>query len=200
MPTETGIYTEDEAKIGHDFSSRLAKWIGEYLPKYEKLVDVGCGLATYLRYLHDIGFANLSGFEGTPQNFEFGNVFICDLADDNSDLILHEKNVGVSGHYKPFSKNAMCLEVGEHIPEQHLKTFLDRFLNYVGIGGKLIISWAIPGQDGIGHVSCRHNVWVINEFEKRGFKFLAEDTLSARSVIEERVSYFRNTLMIFERI
>lgn len=187
MPTDTGIYTPEEATYGHDFSYRLAKWIGEYLPKNERVADFGCGPATYLRYLHDIGFEHLIGFEGTQQNFEYGHVNICDLT-----VPFKKNGIVPEGH------NTICLEVGEHIPEHLLPVFFDNLISVVGIG-KLILSWAIPGQDGIGHVSCRHNIWVVNEFEKRGFKLLVDDSISARNIVENRVSYFRNTIMIFEK-
>lgn len=184
MPTETGIYTLEEATHGHDFSYRLAQYIGEYLPKNEPVIDAGCGPATYLRYLHDIGFKKLIGIEGTKQNFEFGNILQWDLT---------EKTKYLS------PGNVICLEVGEHIPGQFIHTFIDNIASYVSTGGKLILSWAIPGQDGIGHVSCMHNISVVNEFQTRGFTLLMQDSLNARYIIENRLSYFRNTLMIFQK-
>lgn len=180
MPLETGIWTQEEAATGHDFSYMLAKFIGEYFHKAEPLCDFGCGQATYLRYLHDIGFTNLHGYEGTEQNFHFGHVTVCDVT-------------------KPISckvDNVICLEVGEHIPEEYLDVFID---NLAQARKKVFLSWGIPGQDGIGHISCKHNIWVINEFEKRGFKLLSDDSLKARAVVEERLNYFRNTIMIFEK-
>lgn len=189
MPLDTGIWTAEEALTGHDFSYRLAQWIGEYLPKDEKVVDWGCGQATYLRYLHDIGFKDLRGYEGTQQNFEYGNVVLWDLVVCPPDTPIVN-----------YSTNKICLEVGEHIPEMHLEAFINNICYGIGKGRKLILSWAVPGQDGIGHVSCRHNIWVINEFEKRGFKLLADDSLKARAVVEERLNYFRNTIMIFEKL
>jgi len=185
MPLENGIWTEDEAAIHHDFSYCLAKWIGEYLPKNQRLADIGCGPAWYLRYFHDIGFESLIGFEGTKQNFAFGDVTIADLTKPLPP-------------YKGEGHNVICLEVGEHIPEYGLQTFIDNLAMVTGIG-KLILSWAVPEQDGIGHVSCRHNIWVIDQMEKRGFKLLVDDTLTIRTVVENRFSYFRNTLMIFKR-
>ncbi len=185
MPTDTGVWLQEDLS-GHDFSYRLAKWIGEYLPKHEPIIDIGCGQATYLRYLHDLGFSNLCGIEGTEQNFEFGNVAVADLT-------------------KPYiipnlSSHVICLEVGEHIPKEHKIAFLQNLTNAVGKGCKLILSWAIPGQDGIGHVNCLHNIVVVDMFQNLGFKFLLDDSLNARSVIENRFSYFRNTLLIFEKI
>lgn len=199
MPTDTGIYTPEEATYGHDFSYRLAQWIGEYLPKNEPVIDVGCGPATYLRYLHDIGFTDLYGVEGTEQNFEFGNVHVMDIV--LHDVVIKKRSIGVTdvyGYLNTF-KSVICLEVGEHIPEKYVSLFCDKIAKYCRRGGKLILSWAVPGQDGIGHVSCRHNIWVVNEFEKRGFKLLVDDSISARNIVENRVSYFRNTIMIFEK-
>jgi len=190
MPLETGIWTSEEAATRHDFSYRLAKWIGEYLPKNERVADVGCGNAAYLRYLHDIGFESLVGFEGTEQNFEYGNVNVVDLTQP-----LHKPPQLI----RPQGHNTICLEVAEHIPEDHLPVFLDN-LCYICGTGKLIMSWAIPGQDGIGHVSCKHNIWVVAEMKRRGYRLLLEDSLNARSIIENRLSYFRNTLMLFERV
>ncbi len=185
MPSETGIWGEEEAKSGHDFSYKLARFIGDYFPKDTRFIDLGCGPAEYLRYLHDRGFSNLYGIEGTSSiSFEFGNVDVTDLT--------KEINIDTKG-------NVMCLEVGEHIPEQFLEQFLDNIANAVNENDKLLLSWAIPGQDGIGHVSCRHNIWVINEMIKRKFSFLGDDSLKARSVIEDRLSYFRNTILVFQK-
>lgn len=191
MPLESGVWTPDEALTGHDFSYRLAKWIGEYFPKNEPLVDVGCGPATYLRYLHDIGFKDLQGIEGTEQNFEYGSVVLLDMVEDRPTIaeVVREPNR---------SHNVICLEVGEHLPSYFLMAFLNDLTELAG-NGKIILSWAVPGQDGIGHVSCRHNIWVIDQMQKRGMTLLVDDTLTVRTVVEDRLSYFRNTLMVFQR-
>lgn len=181
--TETGIWNSIEADEFLAFDYFLAQWIGNYLPKNKQVIDIGCGRAVYLRYLHDVGFQKLLGVEGANQNFHFGNVIIHDLS-----IPLEIKEKG----------NVICLEVGEHIPEEFLPVFLDNITSCVD--DKLIFSWAIPGQDGEGHLSCRHNVWVINEMSKRGLKLLTEASLSARSVIREQTAWFRNTILIFERI
>ena len=184
MPSETGIWTKDEASVNHDFSYKLAKFIGEYLPKDEMLLDIGCGLAQYLRYFHDIGFKKLLGYEGEQQHFEYGNVKIQDFTQSYNPL---------------YTGNVLCLEVGEHIPPQYLSTFLDNICNTVEDGKKLIYSHAIPGQDGVGHVSCKHNIWVINQMEIRGMSLLVDDSLEMRQHVEDRLHYFRNTLLIFTK-
>lgn len=183
MPSETGFWNVEEAKNNHDFCYELARWVGDYIPKNTPILDAGCGNGNYLRYLHDRGFSNLLGVEGEIPNVTyFGNIKQQDLTEEFT---------------LPYKRDVVCLEVGEHIPEQYLNQFLDNLVN--NCLNKIIISWGVPGQDGYSHVSCRHNIWVINEMEKRNMKFIAEDSLKARAVVEERWSYFRNTIMIFKK-
>lgn len=181
MPSNTGFWSTEEAETNHDFSYNLARWIAGYLQKDKTVNDFGAGNGAYMRYLHDLGFTDVCAIEGDIGTVtEIGNKLQYDLT-------------------SPFELNSIynsiCLEVGEHLPEEYLQQFLDNICN--NTKGKIILSWAIPGQEGYHHVSCRHNVWVINEMEKRGMQLLAEDSLKARSVIEERLGYFSNTIMIF---
>lgn len=187
MPTETGIWTTREAIDNHDFSYRLAKWIGDFLDKKDVLIDWGCGIGSYLRYFHDRGFENLHGVEGTAsiRDFaEFSNIMEQDLT-------------------KPITKypigNSLCLEVGEHIPIEYTDQFLNNICYNTAHSKVLILSWAVPGQDGIGHVNCQENTWVIEQVCKRNMKFLMEPTTYARSVIEGHYEYFKNTLLCFQK-
>ena len=96
----------------------------------------------------------------------------------------------------PKSDLALCLEVGEHIP---LK-FEDIFVNNIVNAAKnwLIISWAIVGQQGHGHVNCKNNFMVIDIFRHHGFEI---DYLSTRQIRNSaKLSWFKNTLFIFKRV
>ena len=37
----------------------------------------------------------------------------------------------------------------------------------------VVLSWAVPGQPGAGHVNCRDNSWVIKRFADLGLKYEA---------------------------
>jgi len=186
MPTDTGIWEQEEANQYHDFSYRLAQYIGQYFPKNKQVIDLGCGLATYLRYLHDIGFTNLLGVEGTQlTNFEFGNVLVHDLS---TPIELDKKG------------NVICLEVGEHIAKKYEDVVIDNICKLCADDGFIIMSWAIPTQDGIGHVNCQHNIYILDKIVKKGFSLLLDDTLKVRGVVEDRLNYFRNTLMVFKKL
>lgn len=183
MAGKTGIWTQEEALEHHDFSYRLAKFIGSYFPKNQPLIDFGCGKGTYLRYFHDIGFENLNGIEGEYLPFfEFGNITVADLTNK-----LECAPIG----------NSISIEVGEHIPKEYEKTFLNNLVN--NTKDRLILSWAIPGQDGVGHVNCQHNFYIMEEMDKLGMGILVGDTMEIRKHIDNNMSYLRNTLMVFKK-
>jgi hypothetical protein len=91
----------------------------------------------------------------------------------------------------------ICLEVGEHIPKQYQETLLNNFIN--NCDKYLILSWAVRGQGGYGHYNELNNDEILPLIENLGFKFLKELSESVRLVPEDKCSYFRNTLMVFEK-
>ena len=64
MIGQTGIWTTEESDYGHAFSYYTARFIGRYFEKNRPVIDLGCGNGTYLQYLKDIGFENLTGVDG----------------------------------------------------------------------------------------------------------------------------------------
>lgn len=183
MPSGTGIWTPEEAENGHVFDYRLAQWLGQVLIPDGPTIDMGCGPGSYLRYLHDIGFSNLIGVEGTEiKGNEFANVVITDLT--------VPFDLEVKG-------TVICIEVAEHIPEQYTDVFLENITKHVYGGCDLIMSWGIPGQSGLGHVNCRHNIEVLEIMRKYQFKIDTEKSLKARSVVSNYAPWLRNTLLVF---
>ncbi len=178
----TGIWTQDEA-YAHAFSYYTAKYIGDYFEKDKIVYDIGCGKGTYLGYLFSIGFIDPVGIEGSilPE-MDYDKVYHLDLS------------TPLTTNYPG---NVLSIEVFEHIPKQYEETFIQNLINHCS--GKLILSVAVEGQPGIGHVNCRNNDYVIALFEGHGFKFQPERTAEIRSKVEPHVDYLRNTLMVFER-
>lgn len=181
--SETGFWTGDTCE-NYGFSLDLAKWLTNYLDKTKKLYDFGCGLGDYLFHLKQNGFVDLVGYEGNLlEQKVFDNIFQQDLTE--------KFQVTECG-------NVLCLEVGEHIPAKYQDAFLDNIT--AACNHKLILSWAIRGQQGFFHVNCLNNEEIIPEIEKRGFVFLQSDSLSARKSIGDECDWFKNTILIFEKI
>lgn len=186
--SETGYWSGDNADRYHAHSFALGSWIVNFLKnKYQqdsKIYDFGCGLGNYLKQLKENGFIDLAGYEADPpEKRVFDNILRHDLT---KEITLEPGNV-------------ISLEVGEHIPEEHMQAYMDNILN--NCSKYAILSWALPNQPGHGHVNCLPNEKVISLFEQKGFKFLNEETLEARKSVENDVCWwFKNTLLIFEKI
>lgn len=181
MIGKTGIWSEEEAWT-HAFSYYTAKYIGDYFEKDVPVIDLGCGKGTYCAYLSDRGFVDVTGIEGKRlMEVDYNHIIVADLT------------LGLAG----WQGNVISLEVFEHIPKQYENIFVQNILNC--LSGKLVLSVAVEGQPGLGHVNCRNNDYIINLFERHGLKFQAERTADIRSRVEPHVEYLRNTLMIFER-
>ncbi len=181
MPTKTGYWNKEEAETQHDFSEALAEWISWYLSKHRCIIDFGCGNGKYVSYLQDKGL-DVIGIEGD--------------VDTVTELIgVIEQDLTKQFQFE--CSNAICLEVGEHIPKRYSMQFLDNLTN--NTKDTIILSWALPGQIGYYHVNCRSNKWVIGQMRKRGFKYLKQDTDLARNIVEDRFDYFKKTIMIFKK-
>ena len=185
-------WTLEEAKKWHAWSPGVAAAIADMLPQ-RPVLDLGCGPGSYLAFLAARGFDCL-GVDGTPdiQSIaEFGPIVAADLTKP-----LHLSSTGFG--WRPWGPSSiLCLEVGEHLAaesESQLWRSIDEWCDHW-----LILSWAIPGQLGLGHINCRSNVHVYDQACRRGFELLPRETLVLREAADEHTPYFRNTLFAFHR-
>jgi tetratricopeptide (TPR) repeat protein len=179
----TGYWDKNLASKYHQHCDELSAWICAFLNSEKKVYDFGCGWGKYLADLEKAGFKDLEGYEGiVPDNKFFPNIKQQDLSQK---FEVKEKG------------DVICLEVGEHIPAEYMDVFIDNICS--ASSGKLIMSWAVRGQGGTGHVNCLNNDEVIPLIEKRGFKFLADKTQNARSCIKTSCDWFKKSLFVFER-
>lgn len=184
MPKSTGAWEKSEIGGQHAFSYRLAEYVAKLLPKNEPLFDLGCGPGTYSKYFRDVGFTNVTAIEGSDLEELFETqVEVFDLTETMGVV----KNPG----------NVFCAEVCEHVPGEYMNVLLDNISRCCI--GYLVLSWAIRGQSGFGHVNCMDNYEVIGILEDKGFEFLWGPSREARSVIENHCDWFRNTILIFKK-
>lgn len=179
----SGYWDKNLARKYHQHSHELGSWIADFFEKHKQVHDLGCGWGKYLKDLELRSFQKLVGYEGeVPDNKFFDNIVAQDLT--------QKFEVSEKG-------NVICLEVAEHIPSEYTDVFLDNILN--ACDGKLVMSWAVRGQGGTGHVNCLDNHEAITLVENRGFKYLPKETISARSSIGQYCGWFIESLLVFER-
>lgn len=66
------------------------------------------------------------------------------------------------------------LEVGEHIPPEKTSVFVNNLVKHAKNG--IILSWAIPGQNGFSHINNKANSEVIEMLKAYNFVFDAAET------------------------
>ena len=91
----------------------------------------------------------------------------------------------------------ISLEVGAHIPSTYQDVFIDNITTICN--SYLILSWAVPGQPGIGHVNCLSNETIIKLITDKGFKYLEDISNQSREELVGNCWYFKDTLMVFKR-
>jgi hypothetical protein len=187
--SKTGYWDGETAHHHHVHSEKLSEWICRFIIEQEivTMTDFGCGLGNYCYDVESLTMCQALGIEGNiPKQAVHKHIEELDLTTDltnSTDLT---------------SELVLSLEVGEHIPKEHMTTYLDNITAHAE--AYLITSWAVRGQDGFGHVNCLDNHEIIPEFEKRGFELMEKETKDARSVIEDKCWWFKNTLFILKRI
>ena len=89
----------------------------------------------------------------------------------------------------------ICLEVGEHIPPEHEQIFLDNLDRHCE--QCLILSWALPGQGGDGHVNEKDKDYVVKELSKRGYKEWNEASEFFKN--SSTFGWFKETIIVFTK-
>ncbi|HST75614.1 MAG TPA: class I SAM-dependent methyltransferase [Acetobacteraceae bacterium] len=105
------------------------------------ILDVGCGLGTWLAAFGELGVADLTGIDG---------YYV-----DRSTLLIPTDRFIASDLRRPPTLGrrfdlAICLEVAEHLPRE-VGTELVRYL--VSAAPAVLFSAAIPGQGGLDHIN-----------------------------------------------
>lgn len=180
----TGIW-DDENPDDHFFDEALSRSISSFLKSEhtKTLVDLGCGDGKYTSFFNENGI-NTHGFDGNPYTPKITNG-VCRVLD------LSEPHL-----FDPPYDWVLSLEVGEHIPKEFESIFIDNLVNNCKFG--IILSWAIVGQHGTGHVNCQNNEYVKEKIQKKGFRNIEQLEIQFRA--DAQISWFKNTIMVFRKL
>ena len=146
------------------------------------IYDFGCGDAGYAKTLINEG-VDVKCYDGSPLTPEItdGIGTILDLTTDFN--------------FEPRDW-VVCLEVGEHVPETHEAQLIDNITKHAKEG--IVLSWAVPGQRGSGHVNLRDNDYIKARFSEKGFYCDIDMEKSFRDAVDV-FKYFTWSLMVFRR-
>ena len=180
----TGIW-DDENPDDHFFDEALSRSISSFLKSEhtKTLVDLGCGDGKYTSFFNENGI-NTHGFDGNPYTPSITKG-VCEVLDLSKPHL-----------FDPPYDWVLSLEVGEHIPKEFESIFIDNLVNNCKFG--IILSWAIVGQHGTGHVNCQNNEYVKEKIQKKGFRNIEQLEIQFRA--DAQISWFKNTIMVFRKL
>lgn len=178
-----GVWTQQEADLYHASSPKLAKFLCKYLDKKVPVYDFGCGPGYYLAELSKKGF-DCTGIEGSSlSNFLHDTIIQHDLT---KPMLLQNRGTVLS------------FETGEHLPEAAEDTFITTLV--INCESKMILSWATPGQPGVGHWNCRPHTYIIARITERGFIWNKQETQEIRQNVDKRCDWLERNLLVFDRV
>lgn len=196
--SEWGGWIYDKASIlQFHISESSHQAIYDFLGPGKTLVDLGAGVGQMKVALDRISAdIDYTGFDGGANIMELEGQNL-PVKGDDAHVVPHLCWVDAS---KPFFYDrqfdaVLSKEVGEHIPPEGESAYMDNLVRLAKPnGGRIIITWAHPGQIGFHHVNCKDQSYVIAQMEERGVFYDSQATEWIGSKIS---SNYAENLMVF---
>jgi SAM-dependent methyltransferase len=152
------------------------------------VIDIGCGLGTFLKAFKEQGVTKILGIDGPWCNQE--------LLSENIDLSeFAMKNIETALGIEERFDLLVCLEVAEHLTPNRADSFVAEL---VQISDVILFSAAIPGQGGDHHYNEQWiDYWKV-KFENHGYEM--RDVLRPLFWHNKKVYYwYRQNMVLFLR-
>jgi SAM-dependent methyltransferase len=163
-----------------DGSIQSARFIVPFIitlfPDIKSVVDLGCGVGTWLAEFKRNGVGEVLGYDGgnPPAAYLQINEDEYQKTDFSSEMPVQIK-----------VDLAMSLEVAEHLDEKYAQQFIR---NLCGHSDLILFSAAIPGQGGTHHVNERWPSYWANLFNQEGFKIY--DVIRPNFWYDKRIEFW----------
>lgn len=186
LPYQDSYY--DRQRTGSRRSAAIVlPIVFEYI-RPASIVDVGCGVGTWLSAADQLGVQTLVGFEGAwvldvPAEPGRQTVRTCEL----------DKQLTIPADLPKKYDLALCIEVAEHLPEARSLSLVD---DLCSLSDVVLFSAAVPGQLGSNHINEQWQGFWAQKFDAQGY--LAFDVV--RPVIwdnSEVETWYRQNLILY---
>lgn len=158
--------------------------IREAVGPVRSVLDVGCGIGTWLAEWASSGVHDLMGVDGD---------YI-----DRSELLIPSERFRSADLTRPFDLGrtfdaVISLEVAEHLPESAAGMFVETLTRHAPV---VVFSAAVPCQTGLGHVNEQWQSYWAAKFAKAGYD--AFDVIRWRVWDNAEISFwYRQNIVIY---
>jgi SAM-dependent methyltransferase len=185
MQSYTEEFYEFVRKGAKESAKEIIPIVFEFIqPK--SVIDVGCGLGTWLSVFQAHGVEDVWGID-------------CDYVDQNL-LEIPKERFLTFDLKSPFRLNrefdlVVSLEVGEHLPNECAETFVDSLTKLAPV---ILFSAAIPFQGGTKHINEQWQDYWVKHFQNKGY--VAIDCIRNRVWENERVEFwYAQNMLVFAK-
>lgn len=166
VPSPNGSFTADFAKWKQwRFDQRLWNAIVATIPIGDSVIDLGAGTGAIVSALRARG------------NPSFGVDGIDGIESISGGLVRQADLTRLIPRTKP-ADWVLCIEVGEHVPAHLEKQLFGNIARLCTKGA--FVTWAVPGQRGLGHVNFRTPEYIAWHLAARGLPTDFTATAKAR--------------------
>jgi SAM-dependent methyltransferase len=152
------------------------------------VLDVGCGIGTWLSVFEECGVSKIMGLDGDYVNPEqiFSNI---------QEQQFLACNLTKSFDLKEKFDLLICFEVAEHLPEKSAKGFISSLCTQSDL---ILFGAAIPGQWGQNHLNEQWVEYWIELFHENGFS--VADTIRPNIWHNKNVEWwYKQNILVFRK-
>ncbi|KKL08487.1 hypothetical protein LCGC14_2575390, partial [marine sediment metagenome] len=142
-----------------DWEKKVGSNIVETL-EIESILDLGCGIGSFLEGAYESGCNNLVGIE---LHIDRADRYI----EEKMKPYIHYGDITIPLELEKTFDCCISVEVAEHILPEKSKQFLDNLTKYTD--KYIIMTAAPPGQRGTQHFNLQEKSYWIERIKKRGF-------------------------------
>jgi SAM-dependent methyltransferase len=152
----SNFWYHERHKKTHPSALKILSFI-KSLYNYDSVVDLGCGVGTWLFTAKELGAKSVKGFDASQI--------------DTSHLMISPEEFQRFDLNVPFNANTkydlgISLEVAEHINAKSADAYIKLLTS---LSSFILFSAAIPGQGGTGHINEQEPKYWIEKFAAQGF-------------------------------